>query len=128
MRCAPLSSSSPTYAGRRVTAPLIVEIEQSGILGKGDLDQLADGFLWRTHSHGPVPEQWAPEGTVRARRGSDKPGRTAVVIDRMIPPPLRRWAAVRTIGRQPRRVGDVLERIGRRTPALQAAEPQPLSL
>ena len=31
---------------RRVTAPLIVDIEQSGILDNRALDQLGDGFLW----------------------------------------------------------------------------------
>lgn len=97
---------------RRVTAPLIVDIEQSGILGEGDLDQLADGFLWEDKLGWPVPEQWLRDGTVRVRRGNHQPGRTAVVIDRMIPPPLRRWAAARIVRRQPRRAADVLDRIG----------------
>lgn len=97
---------------RRVTAPLVVDIEQSGILSEGDLDRLADGFLWEDTLAWPVPEQWLRDGTVRVGRGSHKPGRTAVVIDRMIPPPLRRWAAARIVGRQPRRAADVLERVG----------------
>jgi hypothetical protein len=96
---------------RRVTAPLIVDIEQSGILDEGDLDQLADGFLWEDKLGWPVPEQWLRDGTVRVRRGRHKPGRTAVVIDRMIPPPLRRWAAARIVARDPRRAADVLVRI-----------------
>ncbi len=97
---------------RRVTAPLIVDIEQSGILDDRALDQLADGFLWEDTLAWPVPEQWLRDGTVRVRRGNHKPGRTAVVIDRMIPPPLRRWAAARVVGHQPRRAADVLDRIG----------------
>lgn len=97
---------------RRVTAPLIVDIEESGILDERALDQLADGFLWEDTLVWPVPEQWLRDGTVRVRRGSHKRGRTAVVIDRMIPPPLRRWAAARIVRRQPRRAVDVLERIG----------------
>jgi len=35
-----------------------------------------------------------------------------VVIDRMVPPPLRRWAAARVVTRDPRRAADVLVRIG----------------
>jgi hypothetical protein len=96
---------------RRVTAPLIVDIEQSGILDERALDQLADGFLWDDTLAWPVPEQWLRDGTVRVRRGSHKPGRTAVVIDRMVPPPLRRWAAARVVTREPRRAADVLVRI-----------------
>lgn len=94
---------------RRVTAPLIVDIEQSGILDERALDQLADGFLWDDKLAWPVPEQWLRDGTVRVRRGGQKPGRTAVVIDRMVPPPLRRWAAARVVRTEPRRAADVLE-------------------
>ncbi len=97
---------------RRVTAPLIVDIEQSGILDDRALDQLADGFLWEGQLGWPVPEQWLREGTVRVRRGAHKAVRTAVVVDRMVPPPLRRWAAARVVTRDPRRAADVLVRIG----------------
>lgn len=96
---------------RRVTALLIVDIEQSGILDVGALDRLADGFLWEDTLAWPVPEQWLRDGTVRIRSGSHKRGRTAVVIDRMIPPPLRRWAAARVVRRAPRRAADLLMRI-----------------
>ena len=96
---------------RRVTAPLIVDIAQSGILDERALDQLADGFLWDDTLKWPVPEQWLRDGTVRIRRRSHKPGRTAVVVDRMIPPPLRRWAAARVVTRDPRKAADVLLRI-----------------
>jgi hypothetical protein len=96
---------------RRVTAPLIVDIEQSGILDERALDQLAGGFLWEDTLGWPVPEQWLRDGTVRVGRKRHKPGRTAVVIDRMIPPPLRRWATARVVRREPRRAADVLVRI-----------------
>jgi hypothetical protein len=97
---------------RRVTAPLIVDIEQSGILDDHALDQLADAFLWEDKLAWPVPEQWLRDGTVRVRRGSHKRGRTAMAIDRIVPPPLRRWAAARVVTRDPRRAADVLVRIG----------------
>lgn len=96
---------------RRVTAPLIVDIEQSGILDERALDQLADGFLWEDQLGWPVPQQWLRDGTVRVGRGAAQAGPAAVVIDRMIPPPLRRWAAARVVGREPRRAADVLVRI-----------------
>ena len=96
---------------RRVTAPLILDIEQSGILDERALDELADGFLWEDKLAWPVPEQWLRDGTVRIPRGRHKPGRTALVIDRMIPPPLRKWAAARVVTRDPRRAPDVLVRI-----------------
>ena len=96
---------------RRVTAPLIVDIEQSGILDERGLDQLADGFLWEDKLAWPVPEQWLRDGTVRVGRKRPKPGRTAVVIDRIIPPPLRRRAAARVVRREPSRAAEVLVRI-----------------
>ena len=96
---------------RGVTAPLIVDIEQSGLLDERALDRLADGFLWEDTLAWPVPEQWLRDGTVRVRRGSHNQGLTAVVIDRMIPPPLRRWAAERIVRREPGKAAEVLVRI-----------------
>jgi len=96
---------------RRVTAPLIVDIEQSAILDEEALDRLADGFLWDDQLAWLVPEQWIRDGTVRLPHKRRKPGRIAVVIDRPIPPPLRRWAAARVVAGEPRTATDVLGRV-----------------
>lgn len=94
-----------------MTAPLIVDIEQSNILDERTLDQLAEGFLWDDHLAWLVPEQWIRDGTVRLPHKRRKPGRIAVVIDRPIPPQLRRWAAARVVAREPRTATDVLGRV-----------------
>lgn len=95
---------------RRVTAPLIVDIAQSGILDEQALDQLADGFLWDDELAWHVPEQWLRDGTVRIPHKRRQPGRI-VVVDRPIRPPLRRWAAARVVAREPRTAVDVLARV-----------------
>lgn len=96
---------------RRVTASLIADIEQTGILDDSALDELADGFLWQDELGWPVPEQWLRDGTVRARGKKPKPGGLDVVIERQIPPPLRRWAAGRVVAREPDQAPGILGRI-----------------
>src|SRR5581483_3401528 len=49
---------------RRVTAPLIAAVEQSGLLADAELDELADGFLWSDQYRCPVPEVWIRDRTV----------------------------------------------------------------
>jgi hypothetical protein len=96
---------------RRVTTPLIVQIEQTGILDEPALDQLAASFLWRDELAWPVPEQWLRDRTVRIRGRNRTPGPCQVVMDRPIPPPLRRWASARVVIRHPEQVTDVLARV-----------------
>ena len=93
---------------RRVTTPLIAQIEQTGILDKAVLDRLADSLLWDDELAWPVPEQWLRDGTVRIRGKNRTPGRRQVVIHRPIPPPLRRWAAAHLAVRHPARIPDSL--------------------
>jgi hypothetical protein len=95
---------------RRVTAPLIVDIDQTDILREAELDELADGFLWDDHYAWVVPQAWLRDETMWS--AGRRPRRwTAIVLRRGIPPPLRRWAAARIARRHPERSGDVLERI-----------------
>lgn len=96
---------------RRVTAPLITDIEEIGILDDGALDELADGFLWQNRLAWPVPRQWLRDGTVRLGPTGRKGAAPNVVAERPIPPPLRRWAAARIVGHEPDRGAEVLGRV-----------------
>jgi hypothetical protein len=95
---------------RRVTAPMIVNIEETGILREAELDELADGFLWEDHYAWVVPQAWLRDETMWSA-GRRPKRRTAIALRREIPPPLRRWAAARIARRHPERAGDVLGRI-----------------
>jgi hypothetical protein len=96
---------------RKVAAPLIVDIERTGILDEGELDELADGFLWHDRLMWPVPQQWVGDGFVRLPRNRRPPGAGDLVVERQVPPPLRRWAAARVAARRPDRIADALERV-----------------
>ena len=95
---------------RRVTATLIVRIEESGLVTAAKLDALANEFLWDERLRWRVPHAWVRDGLVRvldhaARR------RGPVYLERIISPPLRRWAAARIVRQDPHRAADVLARI-----------------
>lgn len=95
---------------RRVTASLIADIEDAGILGEADLDQLGDGFLCADRYPWPVPARWLHDGTV-SRPGRARSARAGeVVIERAIAAPLRRWAAARIARRRADRGAEVLAR------------------
>lgn len=98
----------------RVTARLIAAIEQSGLLGDADLDELADALL----SHTPVvahpPASVSPEHLEIQLDDGDSSAVTvsqdALAHDRPnIEPPLRRWAARRGLAVDPARVGQLLD-------------------
>jgi hypothetical protein len=95
---------------RRVTSTLIVRLEESGILSDPQLDTLAAAFLWEDNYSWSVPAGWLRDGTVRVPHHR-RDRRQVVVVDRTIPPPLRRWAAARIAGRRPDRSAAVLARV-----------------
>lgn len=96
---------------RRVTAPLVAAVEQSGLLADVELDELANGFLWLDRYRWPVPEAWIRDRTVTIDGPVLLPG-TPLHLERPIPPPLRRWAAARVARRHPSRSHDILNRAG----------------
>lgn len=96
---------------RRVTTPLITYMEESGILDDVALDELADSFLWQDRLAWPVPRQWLRDGTVHLGRAGRKVAASNVVVERLIPPPLRRWAAARIVAHGPDRGAEVLARV-----------------
>jgi hypothetical protein len=97
---------------RRCTAPLIAEIEESGILDVDLLDRLAGGFLWHDHYAWPVPSAWLDDRTVVTENVEAPEARPEpLYLERPIAPPLRRWAARRTARRHPKQAHDILDRV-----------------
>lgn len=99
----------------RVTAKLIVAIEDCGVLSGPDLDELAEPLL--SDEVGVVfPLAWVSgrwlefdtaDGATRTVEVSDD----AVARDeRRVEPPLRRWAAARALRNDPGRLEDLLAR------------------
>jgi hypothetical protein len=96
---------------RRCTAPLIAEIDESGLLDADLLDRLAEEFLWHDRYPWPVPRAWFDDGTVVVdHAGAAGALPEPLYLDRPIAPPLRRWAAGRTARRHPHRAHEILER------------------
>jgi len=100
---------------------LIRRIEQSDILDDSQLDLLAEAFLAAGDAvYWQVPDHWfSDEGIViwvdeveerqddaQMEEGEDRPA----VVRRTVSPPLRRWAAMRLVGRQPERWGKTFKR------------------
>jgi hypothetical protein len=98
----------------RVTAKLIAAMEDSAVLSRPDLDELAESLLsdevvvefplaW-------VSRQWmefnTADGTTRTVKVSDE---TTTRDRRRLEPPLRRWAAARVLRSDPGRLADLLE-------------------
>lgn len=96
---------------RRVTAPLVAAVEQSGLLTDAELDELADGFLWSDRYRWPVPDSWIRDRTVTLDGPALPPG-TPPGLERLIAPPLRRWAAARVARADPSCSHDILNRAG----------------
>jgi hypothetical protein len=108
LRSAAILCTDPRW--RRCTATLIAQIEQSGILSDAELDELADGLLWDDWYSWPVPQMWLSNwGAQRAHKGRRRP--LPVAVDRVIWPPLRRWASARVATRSPERAPDALARV-----------------
>jgi len=93
---------------KEVTGKLVEDIEATGVLSTDALDDLAHAFLFDRRLDWVIPDQWVRGGTVRTYRGKKLvPGRR-VVVERVIQPPLRRWAAARSVAADDEVVGDVM--------------------
>lgn len=97
----------------RVTAKLIAAIDDSGLLGSMELDELAESLL-SDEVVAVFPLAWASpewlefdtaEGTTRTVKVRDD----MVARDRRLEPPLRRWAAARALRNDPGRLDGLLE-------------------
>ena len=99
-----------------VTARLIAAIEDSGLLTASDLDELAESFLHEdvtvTYSLAWLSPDWRSPDWLKDL--ADEMGMESVAEDatgtdhRRIEPPLRRWAASRTLRKDPKRLDDLL--------------------
>jgi len=97
----------------RVTSRLIAAIEDSGILGQADLDELAESFL--SHEHViSYPLTWVSPQWLEVDL-DDGSGRTYTVNEQTIAqfrpsfePPLRRWAAGRVLRADRSRLDETL--------------------
>jgi hypothetical protein len=108
LRSAAMLCTDPRW--RQCTPTLIARIEQSSVLSAAELDELADGLLWDDWYSWPVPQTWlGHRGGPRRNKGRWRA--LPVAVDRVIWPPLRRWAAARVASRCPGRTPDVLARV-----------------
>jgi hypothetical protein len=100
----------------RVTAKVIAAIEASGLLTASDLDELAESFLGEdvtvNYSIAWLSPDWlTPEWL---KELADEVGLRKIADDaagtdhRAVAPPLRRWAASRTLRGDPQRLDDLL--------------------
>jgi hypothetical protein len=97
----------------RVTAKLIAAIEDSGLLGDADLDELAESFLAHEHVIS-YPLAWVSPQWLEVDL-SDGTSRTCTVDEDTLAqhrlsfePPLRRWGARRALRADPLRLDDLL--------------------
>ena len=98
----------------RVTARLIAAIEDSGLLGDDELDELADWFLAHEHVIS-YPLAWASPQWLDVEFDGGK-GRTYTVSADTLAehrpsfePPLRRWGARRALSSDPTRLEQLLD-------------------
>lgn len=97
----------------RVTAKLIRAVEVSGVLTSSDLDELAESFLGEEVVV-KYPFLWAsPRGLDLSVSDDGPPGfvvdeHTMAETRRRPEPPLRRWAAARSLRSDPGRLDDLL--------------------
>jgi len=97
----------------RVTARLIAAVEDAGLLDAAGLDELAEGFL--SHEHViSYPLTWVSPQWLEVELDSGG-GRTYTVDEQTLAdhrpsfePPLRRWAARRTLQTDPARLDELL--------------------
>lgn len=99
----------------RITAKLIAEIEESGVLTGSDLDELAESLI-SVEVTVVFPLVWISERWVEYD-SAEGPARTVTVSDtqtvhqkRRVQPPLRRWGAGRLLRKDPARLADLLVR------------------
>lgn len=98
----------------RVTARLIAAVEQSGLLDRADLDELADSLL--SHEHViAYPLAWVSPEWLEVEFDDDNGHTHTVSEDTLahhrscVEPPLRRWAARRALAADPTRLGQLLD-------------------
>jgi hypothetical protein len=110
-----------------VSANVIAGIVDSGILGDGDQDRLADVLLWHEQVHYRHPVWWL--GATFVEYDLDSPGlgrtirvnpNTPTTTRRPVWPPLRTWAAGHIVARHGASARDVLDH-ARSLPARDAA-------
>ena len=98
----------------RVTARLIAAVEQSGLLDRADLDELAESLL--SHQHViAYPLAWVSPEWLEIEL-DDGHGHTHTVSEDTlahhrprVEPPLRRWAVRRVLAADPARLGQLLD-------------------
>lgn len=95
------------YRWRNAAMRLIVHIEATEALTTGELDDLADAFLWDDVYRWTLPRSWLYDGTIHATAGHHD---DTVEVERLIPPSLRRWAAGRIARSDPSRSVEVIQR------------------
>ena len=95
---------------RRVATSLIGHIAETAILIEAELDEMAEGFLWFDRYEWPVPPSWVTDATVTWRGPASRSLPPVLVVERQIPPPLRRWAAAR-LARSQEGILEILARI-----------------
>lgn len=93
---------------RNAAMTLIVHIEATGLLATVELDDLADAFLRDDLYRWTLPSSWLYDGTIHAPAGRHD---DTVVVERLIPPSLRRWAAARIARSDQSRSVEVIERV-----------------
>ncbi len=97
----------------RVTAKLIVAIEDSGLLGDGDLDELSEWCLAYQHEI-VCPLTWLSPEWLEVDLEAGTSETLAVDDDTLVrhrvrfEPPLRRWAASRVLRANPERLQELL--------------------
>lgn len=107
---------------RNATGRLVLRIEESGLLSDEQLDVLAQTFLAAgRHVYWDVPADWftgpaivfeasEPDDVDPAEAEDEGADGRPVVSAREVRPPLRRWAARRAVGSDPRCWGALVER------------------
>ena len=114
-----LMVTDPRWSGG--VGNLMRRIEQSGMVGDGELDLLAEAFLAAGDAlFWEVPDEWFGDEIVVAIDEADQEfvedegddDERPTVARRAVHPPLRRWAAGRLVGGEPERWGEVYKRAG----------------
>lgn len=117
---------------RRVSAPVLAGVLQTGLLGDPDRDRLAEEFLWQARVRFEHQLGWLGESFVEfevdplsrrapRRREVHIDPRTLVVTERHVWPPLRSWSAMRLLARRRVEPVEVLSRARKLPPADAAA-------
>lgn len=93
---------------RNAALRLIVHIDATELVAASELDDLADACLSDHVYPWTLPRSWLHDGTIDIPAGRHD---DTVVVERLIPPSLRRWAAARIARSDPGRSVAVIERV-----------------